>query len=302
MFKYDRIAIGATQSSILYSFYTQTPLIFVQGTKPHPFEFYNPDLDLSLLKIDPLCYCLKQPDGKQVVFGPSKQQVHEKLLTLLSLSGLVPFSHLAKSINIQDDFLKVVTKGNKVFNVEYDQLIVFDDNKINGLPYLLEQDKNQPTQILDWFEVNLGSTHDIDYIETDSDFVKKIFFYSSQRDCTQTDKKDLLAISHLTPDEATKNYQYSDTYAKFKILQCMKEAGFRGPKNGKNPNYPDRSSEPFKWLSPKISLMHRQVVPLPMGKYEDSEKIKFSYETSEEIIFKNQIKMDTYTSKLLNTL
>jgi len=82
----------------------------------------------------------------------------------------------------------------------------------------------------------------------------------------------------------------------------MKEAGIRGPKNGKNPNYPDRSSEPFKWLSPKISLMYRQVVPLPMGKYKDSEKIKFSYETPQEIISTHQVKMDTYTAKLLNTL
>tara|TARA_Y100001951_G_C11272527_1_gene259708 strand:- start:329 stop:1237 length:909 start_codon:yes stop_codon:yes gene_type:complete len=302
MLKYENIAIGATLSSVLYSFYTQTPLIFVKGAKMHPFDFYNSDVDLSLLKIDPKSYFLKQPDNKQIVFGPPKQQVYDKLLALLSLSGLAPFSHLAKSININDDYLRIITEGNKSIDVEYDQLIVFDDNKINGLPHLLENDTNKPTQILDWFEVNLGSTHDVDYIETDSDFVKRIFFYSSQRDYTQTDKKDLLAISYLTTEDATHNYQYSDTYAKFKILQCIKEAGIRGPKNGKNPNYPDRSSEPFKWLSPKISLMRRQVMPLPMGKYEDSEKIKFSYETSEEIISNNQVEMDTYTAKLLNAL
>jgi len=302
MLKYKRIIIGATLSSVLYSFYTQIPLIFVEGAKIHPFDFYNSDIDLSLLKIDPKNYFLKQPDDKQAVFGPPKQRVYEKLLALLSLSGLVPFSHLAKSINIEDDYLKVVTEGNKTVNVEYEQLIVFDDNKINGLPHIVENNQNKPTQVLDWFEINLGSTHDLDYIETDNNFVKQIFFYSSQRDYTQSDKKDLLAISYLTPEEATQNYQYSNTYAKFKILQCIKEAGIRGPKNGKNPNYPDRSSEPFKWLSPKISLMRRQVMPFPMGKYENSEKITFVYETSEEIISSNQVEMDTYTSKLLNAL
>ena len=302
MLKYKKIVIGATLSSVLYSFYAQIPLIFVEGAKIHPFDFYNSDIDLSLLKIDPKNYFLKQPDGKQAVFGPPKQQVYEKLLALLSLSGLVPFSHLVKSVNIEDNFLKVITEGNKVINVEYEQLIVFDDNKINGLPHIVENDQNKPTQVLDWFEVNLGSTHDIDYIETDSNFVKQIFFYSSQRDYTQSDKKDLLAISYLTPDEAVYNYQYSDTYAKFKILQCMKQAGIRGPKNGKNPNYPDRSSEPFKWLSPKISLMHRQIIRLPMGKYEDSEKIKFLYDTPQEIISTHQVEMNTYTAKLLNAL
>jgi len=302
MLKYKNIVIGATLSSVLYSFYTQTPLIFVKGANIHPFDFYNSDIDLSLLKIDPKNYFLKQPDDEQAVFGPPKQRVYEKLLALLSLSGLVPFSHLAKSINIKDNSLKVVTEGNKAINVEYEQLIVFDDNKINGLPHIVENNQNKPTQVLDWFEVNLGSTHDIDYIETDSNFVKKIFFYSSQRDYTQSDKKDLLAISYLTPEEATHNYQYSDTYAKFKILQCMKKAGIRGPKNGKNPNYPDRSSEPFKWLSPKISLMYRQVVPLPMGKYKDSEKIKFLYDTPQEVISTHQVEMNTYAAKLLNAL
>ena len=302
MLKYENIAIGATLSSVLYSFYTQTPLIFVEGATIHPFDFCDSDIDLSLFRIDPKSYCLKQSDNEQFVFGPPKQQIYEKLLALLSLSGLVPFSHLAKSINIEDDHLKVITEGNKVINVEYEKLIVFDDNKINGLPHIIENEQNKPTQVLDWFEVNLGGTHDIDYIETDSDFVKKIFFYSSQRDYTQSDKKDLLAISYLTPDEAVYNYQYSDTYAKFKILQCMKQAGIRGPKNGKNPNYPDRSSEPFKWLSPKISLMHRQIIRLPMGKYEDSEKIKFLYDTPQEIISTHQVEMNTYTAKLLNAL
>ena len=302
MLKYENIVLGATLSSVLYSFYTQTPLIFVEGATIHPFDFCDLNTDLSLLRIDPKSYFLKQPDNKQLVFGPPKQQVYEKLLALLSLSGLVPFSHLAKSINIEDNYLKVITEGNKSMNVKYEKLIVFDDNKINGLPPILENEQNKPTQILDWFEVNLGSAHEVDYIETDSDFVKKIFFYSSQRDCIQANKKDLLAISHLTAEEATHNYQYSDTYAKFKILQCMKEAGIRGPKNGKNPNYPDRSSEPFKWLSPKISLMYRQIIPLSMGKYEDSKRIKFSYKTPQEIISKSQIKMDTYTAKLLHTL
>ena len=96
MLKYKNIVIGATLNSVLYSFYTQTPLIFVEGATIHPFDFYNSDIDLSLFNIDPKSYFLKQPDSKQVIFGPPKQQVYEKLLALLSLSGLVPFSHLAK--------------------------------------------------------------------------------------------------------------------------------------------------------------------------------------------------------------
>jgi hypothetical protein len=214
----------------------------------------------------------------------------------------VPFSHLAKSVTIGEHNLKVLTEGNKVFNVGYNELIVFDDKKIKGLPSPLTQNSEELRYVMDWFEVNLGSTHDIDYIETEDPFVNKIFFYSSQRDCVSSDKKDLLAVSHLTEKEASHDYRYSDTYARFKILKCMKEAHIKGPKNGKNPNYPKRSTEPFKWLSPKITLMKREILPLPMQKYKDTKKIKFCYKTPEEIIAKNTINLNSYTSKLLNVL
>ena len=82
----------------------------------------------------------------------------------------------------------------------------------------------------------------------------------------------------------------------------MKEAGLRGPKNGKNPNYPDRSSEPFKWLSPRISFYKREIIPTAMGKYKNTKKIKFLYDSPEKIISTHQVKMDTYILNLLNTL
>ena len=48
--------------------------------------------------------------------------------------------------------------------------------------------------------------------------------------------------------------------------------------------------------------MYRQVVPLPMGKYKDSEKIKFLYDTPQEVISTHQVEMNTYAAKLLNAL
>ena len=301
MLKYDKIVLGATLSSVLFAFYNEIPLIFVEPAKISPFDFFEPDIDLSLLKMDPI-YSLQTPNDQHLIFGPPKQKVYEKILTLLSLSGLVPFSHLTKSINVEKDNLKILAQGNKIYNIAYKQIFVFDDRGINGLPHVFEQEQERITQVLDWFEVNLGSTHDIDYIETEDPFVKKIFFYTSQRDYTQSDKKDLVAVSYLTKEEATQNYLYSDTYARFRIIGYMKEAGIRGTKNGKNPNYPERSSEPFKWLSPRVSFLDREILPLPMQRYKNTKKIKFSYDTPERIINTNQIKINSYVSKLLNTL
>tara|TARA_R100001129_G_scaffold160543_1_gene125137 strand:- start:740 stop:1645 length:906 start_codon:yes stop_codon:yes gene_type:complete len=301
MLKYDKIAIGCTLSSALYCFYNQIPMIFVERRKVHPFEFFQSNTDLSLLKIEPLKYSLNTNSGS-IVFGASKKQVYEKMLVLLSLSGLVPLSNLAKSINIEKEHIKVITKQNRVFKIKYDSLIVFDDTKIGGLSNAITKTESNPTQILDWFEVNTGCIHNIDYIQTGEDFVKEVYFYPSQRATTSSDKKDLLAISYITEKEAKYEYQYSDTYARFKVVAEMKKAGIRGQRNGKNPNYPERSSEPYKWVSPKIKLIKRETFPLPMSKYRNTKKIKFCYDSPEKIIEKNKILLSTYTTKLLNAL
>ena len=302
MFRYDKIAIGCTLSAALYCFYNQIPLIFVERRQVHPFDFFEPDTDLSLLKIEPLRYNLKRFEKDSIVLGASKKQVYEKMLVLLSLSGLVPFSNLVKSINVGKKDIKIITERNKVFHVEYDNLIVFDDTKVSGLPGIIETNKDNTTQILDWFEVNTGCKHEIDYIETDDEFVKDIFFYPSQRATTSADKKDLVAISHLSEKEAKYDYYYSDTYARFKVLAEMKKSGIKGQKNGKNPNYPARSSEPFKWLSPKITFVKREIIPLPMPKYRNTKKIHFCYDSPVQIMTSNTIQLNNYTSKLLNSL
>ena len=302
MFEYDKIAIGCNLSSAIYCFYNQIPLIFVDKRKVHPFDFFEPNTDLSLLKIEPLRYDLKRSDEGVTLFGASKAQVYEKMLALLSLSGLIPFSNLVKSMNIGKKYIKVVTNGNKVFNIGYEKLLVFDDINISGLPGIIKTDEDQLVQVLDWFEVNLGATHDIDHIKTNDHFIRDIFFYQSNRASVQSSRKDLVAISYLTTRDAKYEYQYSDTYARFRVIELMKEAGIRGTKNGKNPNYPERSPEPYKWLSPKIELMQREISPLTMPKYRNTKNIKFCYDPPEKIILDNTIKINTYTSKLLNAL
>tara|TARA_R100001129_G_scaffold74682_2_gene51021 strand:+ start:407 stop:1315 length:909 start_codon:yes stop_codon:yes gene_type:complete len=302
MFRYEKIAIGCTLSSALYCFYNQIPMIYVERRDVHPFEFFPTDTDLSLLNIEPFRYDLKMPSDNVAVFGTSMYQVYEKILVILSLAGLVPFSNIAKSVYIDKKEIRVTTERNKVFNVKYNSILIFDDTGISGLSPVSERKQNIKTQVLDWFDVNLGSSHDIDYMRLDDEFIKDIFFYESKRPHVYSGIKDLVAISHLTPQEAKYEYQYSDTYARFKILKCLKKAGIRGAKNGKNPNYPQRSAEPFKWLSPKITFAKREIVPTPMLKYRNTKKIKFCYDTPEKIISENTIKINTYTSKLLNIL
>ena len=225
-----------------------------------------------------------------------------KYLLYFHLQGLFHFRTLQNLFISIKKKLESPQSVIKFFNVKYNSLLIFDDTGISGLSPVSERKQNIKTQVLDWFDVNLGSSHDIDYMRLDDEFIKDIFFYESKRPHVYSGIKDLVAISHLTPQEAKYEYQYSDTYARFKILKCLKKAGIRGAKNGKNPNYPQRSTEPFKWLSPKITFAKREIVPFPMLKYRNTKKIKFCYDPPEKIISENTIKINTYTSKLLNIL
>ena len=301
MLKYDKIAIGATHSSVLYSLLTNTPLIFAKGVETHPFDFHESGTDLGAFGIESHDYELRTIDGKPKSIGTPKHYLTDRILPALSLSGLTPFCSICKGIRIEDDVLRIITTGNKAFEVEYDKLIIFDDTEIHGLPMTGETD-DDIVKVLDWFNVNQGTKHPFDYISTGDDFIEEIFFHAPFRDSAKKSDKDLVAISSLSRKDARWAYECSETYAKFKVEKVMKSSGIKGFKNGKNPNWsPEKSHLPrFKYVSPKVEHILREIIPNPMVKYEDTEKMSFSYDTPSAIIEKHTTTMDTYPFKLLS--
>ena len=91
MLKYDKIAIGATHSSVLYSLLTNTPLIFAKGVETHPFDFHEAGTDLGAFGIESHDYELRTIDGKPKPIGTPKHYLTDRILPALSLSGLTPF-------------------------------------------------------------------------------------------------------------------------------------------------------------------------------------------------------------------
>ena len=75
------------------------------------------------------------------------------------------------------------------------------------------------------------SKHQTQVLESDSDFVKKVIFYPSQRKGAQRTTMDMVAISYLT-DEQINTLDYSENFARLKAKNMMKEAGLRGYSNG----------------------------------------------------------------------
>ena len=281
-YEYDTIVIGGGLNAKIYAYYTNCPCIY--GNNHAPFRF------------DVL-----QEEVVQELSGQDKNtlQIWEKISFILGLSGQLPMGDKASSMNIRDNLLKVTTNNSRLGRFEFNKLVIFDDKDVYGLP-LIKEKKVGKSRVLDWFDVRSGMEHEHDSFESDDEFVKKIIFYPSDRFGTQKsgrNRKDLVSVSYLDEDQIN-DFEYSDTMARFKILQMMKDAGIRGARNGRDVNNP----EVYRYYSPKIEATQREIIPNVANYYEEDPRFEFRYDTPEEIIREFDKEPDSYASKLINLL
>jgi len=134
-----------------------------------------------------------------------------------------------------------------LIKVAYDNLRIFDTVNVGGLSADYEEEV-RGYRVFDWFDVRSGMRHDIDQIvDEESDFVKKIYFYLSDRIDGNQDKKDMVAESFLDKEQIH-DIEYSDSISRLKAIKMMKDAGIKGKKNGRG-----------KFLSIKIDLWKREI-------------------------------------------
>ncbi len=106
--------------------------------------------------------------------------------------------------------------------------------------------------------------HDHEFFKTDDNLVKEVYFYPSERiDGNHTKKKDLVSISYLNSSQL-QDFEYSDTYVKFKVTDMMKKAGIGGRKCGGNNQY-----------ALKLEVDRREVIKAKMHTYKNTEKLEF---------------------------
>ncbi len=278
-YKYETIVIGGCLSALLFSYYNDCPCIFSEPSIPFEFDVFN-GWDLSFLGLEKT---------------PRKELVWQRLIMSLSLGGLLPMGDKVASLGIQENKLKASTHNSRLGRFEFNKLIIFDDKTIRGLPKVKDQLTGK-CRIIDWFHVRSGMEHNHDLFETEDDFIQKVIFYPSERFGNQTAgriRKDLVALSYLSEDQIN-DFNYSDTMAKFKITQMMKDAGIRGARNGRdtyNPNI-------YRYYSPKIESAEREIIRDIKSFYHDDERFEFHYETPEEIIENYSCDPLSYSSKM----
>jgi len=123
---------------------------------------------------------------------------------------------------MNENIVEVITNNNQKIIIECENINIFDNDE-TGWYY-----------VYDYFDWRSGSLHNREYIDDfDDNFIKKIIFYSSERDRVNNSVKDLVGVSYLRDDELEK-LEVSPVYSRLKMLRMMKNIGIKGRVTGYN--------------------------------------------------------------------
>jgi hypothetical protein len=204
---YEKLIIGGSIESLLHSFITSTKILILEPLYPVETEEIEYEHSLRLL-------------GYSKDDTITKIELWNRLSFILSLNGCLVSPNIINSHRESDNRIVTITDRNKRIIHGADDIVYFDkthDDKVT---------------MLDWFNVRSGNNHQHRVIQdTENNFISKICFYRSQRIGGNSNVKDILAISYLSPDNS-RIVDHSEGIARLKVLQMMKEAGIRGQSNG----------------------------------------------------------------------
>ena len=206
---YNKLIIGGSIESLLYSFVTETPIIIKQPLVPFELEKVDNPEDFKFLGYE----------GARQIY---KSELWDRLTFLLSMNGMVLMPNIVKNIRAENKSFVISTVDNSRVKIKYAKKIDFD--KIS----------NSFVDVYDWFDVRSGSVHSHRIIKDDkANFINKLFFYPSKRFGQTKTRSDVVAFSKIKADQLLK-YENSESYARLKVLKMMKDTGIRGRPNGYN--------------------------------------------------------------------
>jgi hypothetical protein len=231
--EYENIVIGSSLTALLYAFNNNYPVFFAQERRPFRFDYFDPDVDLSALKIPTCNKSLTTFDGVKLI-GQAKELLWERLLFLLSLDGKAPLSNLCRNIRYDGEHVACSNEYSKIAEFSFKECFYFGDDQTTG--FTVQKTLDEDIYICyDYIAFNRGGKHEIDYIETADNFVREIWFYPSDRIDGNSPVKDACIVSTLTEGELD-NFDHSETMARFKMISEMESRGMKGKFNGYGPN------------------------------------------------------------------
>ena len=206
----------------------------------------------------------------------NKSHLWSAVALRLSLQGLSPFGPAVQALRIKDNIITNVVEPGTSMKIGFEKCYVFDDDNLTVENEIIEEPCGY-VRVFDWMNVRRGTTHGIDYLGSEDDFVRHIYFYKSERIDGNHNKKDLVAVSYLRKEDL-EDFGYSETMARFKIQKEMSAHGIIGAKSGLTHDGKQRK------YNVKVEPDYRYVQPLGRRSYKNSERVEFMNLTAEEVI------------------
>ena len=235
IYSYGPVTIGNNLDAVIHAHKTGGLFINNAMVRIFPYDTIDHAIDLGL--------------GVYEV-GTPKLKVYEEACYHLNMQGrnFLGSNIEAISVNLNESELSVSSKIFRPKKIRFSSLTLFDTENVFNLP--VEQPQAEQYRVFDWFNVRSGMKHEYDTLESKSNFVKKIYFYLSQRIDGNRQLKDCVSESILS-EEQLHDVEYSNSIVRLKVLDMMNKAGIKGASNG-----------PGKFLGLKIELTERQIFPV----------------------------------------
>lgn len=187
---YDTIVIGADLSALSFSYSQKIPFIYIRRLKPYKYGF---DFDYE-----------------------EKLKIYEHMFYILSINGFCPLSDKIQSIRLdEENIVKVTTKTNCLIKIKYNNLIISDDYKVDGLPPAKDK-TSYDNCVIDYF--GIADTYAIKFMgDTDTSCPKTIYYPGTYVAGSKQYKN--LIVNSLISDEDLKKIEYSESYMRFRIFR-----------------------------------------------------------------------------------
>tara|TARA_B100001123_G_scaffold74689_5_gene84325 strand:+ start:53640 stop:54548 length:909 start_codon:yes stop_codon:yes gene_type:complete len=229
MIAHDKVVVGSSLSAAMFAFNNQYPLLFSRPEYSFRFDYFPPGMDLSFIGIEPMDKELKT-FGEPKLVGTPRRVLWETIIFALSVDGLCPLSDLCYSMRNVDGRITCSSEYFRIGEFQVSECVYFGDDNAQG--FVTEREPAIKKYICyDWIAINKGGKISQDYFKTSDDFVNEVWLYSSDRIDGDTGVKDACVISYLTQQQL-KDFDYSETMARFKMLDEMEKRGLKGPQNG----------------------------------------------------------------------
>lgn len=278
---FEKVILGHSERALLYGYLNNLPVVINSKQELFPFEFLSPSIDCSKIFWDNKAEEVKTPTETFAV-GSSIEDVKNHLKFIMSLGGLLPFAHMISAVRIDGQNLDVITE-NRTLKVSFGDLVVFDDENIDGLPDPVSTSKAE-YRVADWINFKSVAVHPYSALKLKNDYgIDIIWFHRASERATFL--RDGVIVSTLT-EKQLHDMDYNDTSMRLFLREEMRAMGFG-----------DKEQRKLLHVFP----FEREIKKIQTKTYIDEPNLTFNTMTFEQIMKKYDV-TPSYSSYLMEKL